>query len=548
MNNVYITFENGETKTFSDGVSYYDIVSSMGLEKEVIGVIVNDKVANLGDKPQGRVSIKYVYKNSTNGRRMYEAGLKMIFECAVHDVFPNITVKYSYDCPHGLIARFITDHIVSKEDFAKIEKEVNRIVSQDEVIKKKYLKNADGIKYHKLNNNIVKLKNIQNITDSMIVMYKLEELTNYYYYEMPHRTGIISQYNIYYVGENIIFLNYPTVYDDKLIITEANYRKIFSAYQWGERWLDVQKLPYINDVNDLVSSGQIREFIKTCELKFNAEIERCAEDIYNNPQVKFILLAGPSSSGKTTCTKRLASYLKVFGKKPVVVSIDDYYKERVDTPKDENGKYDFECPEATDTEYFLSDMQKLLNGEEIQLPIFNFVTGCKELKGPKIKLDDDSILLFEGINALHPSVLTSIDDAKKYYIYVSPYIPLCIDQQNYISTEDLRLIRRIVRDFRTRGYSVESSLESWGRVRAGEEKHILPQIHRANKVINTSLAYEVGALKVLASPLLLSVPSSSEWYGEARRLSSFLKQFFTINCEYVPEDSIIREFIGGKND
>ena len=180
---------------------------------------------------------------------------------------------------------------------------------------------------------------------------------------MPHRTGIVDKYKLYYVGENISFLNYPTMYDDSLIATEANYRKIFMAYQWGERWLDIQKLPYINNVNDLISSGKVRDFIKTCELKFNAEIERCAEEIYNSHDVKFVLLAGPSSSGKTTCTQRLASYLKVFGKKPVVVSIDDYYKERVDSPRDENGNYDFECPEATDTEYFLSDMQKLLNGE-----------------------------------------------------------------------------------------------------------------------------------------------------------------------------------------
>ncbi len=548
MNEVFVTFENGETKSFSDGVSYYDIVKEQGLENDVIGVVVNDKVSNLGDKPQGRVAIKYVHLNQTNGYRMYVAGIKMLFEYAVKKNLPGAMVRYEYDIPHGMIARIETDKKLLNNDISKVEELMHDVVKQDVVIKKKFVKSTEGIKYYRMQNNLVKLKNIQNINDKVIVLYRLGDLTNYYYYEMPYRTGIIKEFSLYYPGDNYVFINFPTIYDDKDVVTEENFRKIIKSYQWGEQWLELVKMPYINNVNDLVAQGTIKDFVNICELKFNAEIERCAEDIFNNPKVKCVLLAGPSSSGKTTSMARLASYLKVYGKHPIVISIDDYYKERVDTPKDADGHYDFECPEATDTEYFLSDVQKLLNGEEVQLPVFNFITGCKELKGPKIKMQEDTILLFEGVNALHPSVLQLIDDETKYYIYVSPYMPLCIDEQNYISTEDLRLIRRIVRDFRTRGYSVEQSLESWGRVRSGEEKHILPHVYRANRLINTSLSYEVGVLKILAAPLLLSVPSTSEWYGEARRLLSFLKQFFTINSEFVPKDSIIREFIGGNDD
>ena len=257
------------------------------------------------------------------------------------------------------------------------------------------------------------------------------------------------------------------------------------------------------------------------------------------------MISGPSSSGKTTITKRLGSYFKIYGLDPIVISLDDYYKERVDSPKDANGEYDFECLECTDLEYLQKDVTKILNGEEVTLPRFNFVTGCKELSSKKVKLKDNSILLFEGLHAINSGMLSFIPDKKKYKIYVSPFIPLSIDEHNYISNNDLRLLRRIVRDFRTRGYDVPTTIKNVKKVTIGEDKYIIPLIPEADKIINTSLSYEVGILKVFVEPLLYSVPSTSQYYDEARRLLRFLNGFFTISGEYVPKDSILREFIGG---
>ena len=552
MNSVNITFENGEVKSFPSFMTYYDIIKSQKLEKEVIGVIVNDKVSNLGDKPTGDTAIKYARLSDTNGSRMYEAGLRMLIEYAAKKILPELVVCFTYDLPHGLVVEFKTTDILSKETRQKIIQEMKKAVQDNLVIKKLYLKSYEGIKYYKKNKNRIKEKNIQNIIDDTIVLYQLGDLINYYYYEMPYTMGIIDKYDIKWIDNNRAVVTFPTMYDSnnksEQVTSDDNYRLIMDAYKNGQSWLELLRVPYINNINDLITRGKIEDFVRTSELAFNLEINMTAKEIASDENIKCILLAGPSSSGKTTVTKRLADYLRIFGKEPIVISIDDYFKERVDTPKDADGNYDFECPEATDNDYLTKDVQRLLNGEEVQLPIFNFVTGKKELKGPKIKLRENTLLLFEGLHAINPKTLPFIDEKVKYRIFISPYNPLCIDEQNYISTEDLRLLRRIVRDFRTRGYSVVSSLESWGRVRSGEEKYILPLVSNANKIINTSLPYEVGVLKVMVSPLLFSVPISSPWYGEARRLLSFLKQFFTINSEYVPKDSILREFIGGNND
>ena len=280
------------------------------------------------------------------------------------------------------------------------------------------------------------------------------------------------------------------------------------------------------------------------ELVFNESILKVASEIMARREVKIVLIAGPSSSGKTTTTKRLSTYLRAKGFDPVCISTDDFFVNREETPKDDKGDFDFECLHAIDLELFNKTLVSLLKGEEMEMPEYNFVNGKKEFNNNKLKLNKNSIILIEGLHCLNDDLVPYIKEENKYKIYLSPFIPLNIDRHNYISTVDMRLLRRIIRDNRTRGKKVDQTIQEWQIVRAGEEKYIFPYIHQADIIINTALSYEIGVLKIYAEPLLYSVEINSPYYEEARRLLNSLKGFYPISSEYVKDDSILREFIG----
>ena len=301
---------------------------------------------------------------------------------------------------------------------------------------------------------------------------------------------------------------------------------------------------YLSDMNDLVSLGKVKEFMDANELVFNESILNVANEIVSKREIKVVLIAGPSSSGKTTTTKRLSTLLKAKGFEPVSISTDDFFVDREETPKNGNGEFDFECLQAIDLELFNKTLISLLKGEEMDMPEYNFVAGKKEYNNHKVRLNKNSILLIEGLHCLNDDLVPYIKEENKFKIYLSPFIPLNIDRHNYISTLDMRLIRRIVRDNRTRGKKVDQTIQEWQVVRAGEEKYIFPYVHQADVIINTALSYEIGVLKIYAEPLLYSVNMDSPYYEEARRLLNSLKGFYPISSEYVKDDSILREFIG----
>ncbi len=544
-----ITLKDGQTHKFPYGTSFYKISKSCKPKDQTVGVLVNNKIVSLHERLEDDCNIEFLDLNSKSGNKIYVAGLKMIFEYAFKRVYPKATVRFLYSLPRGLVAEIDYEKYLTKSEVVEIDKAMSKVVSDNLVIEKLIVANNDGIYYYdKQLKNKVKADNIRNITDPTIVLYRLDDIVNYYYSEMPYSTEVISKYELNYLGKNTFVITWPTETDNGVTKEYVGYEKVIEAYQEGKAWLDTMNVPYINDVNREISQGRINNFIKSCELNFNLEINETAKEIAKRGNIKCVMISGPSSSGKTTVTKRLASYFAIYGLDPIIISLDDYFHERKDNPKDENGEYDFEGVQATDIELLTTEMLKLFNGKKINVPKFNFVTGSKEVSGRSVQLKKNSIILFEGLHAINDDVLPMISDLIKYKIYVSPYIPLCLDQHNYISLNDLRLIRRIVRDSRTRGYGVNETLKYWIKVRKGEEKNIIPFIHQANKIINTSLPYEVGVLKVFVEPLLYSVPADSEYYSEARKLLSFLKQFFAINSEFIPKDSIVREFIGGAND
>ena len=548
MEKVLITLDNGEKQEFEKNTTYYEISKGFNLKKNVLGVKINNEVVSLSEKAQNDVNISFIDLNDLTGNKIYKSGLMFIFEVALKELFPEADIFYQHSVPKGVLGEIESSHIITQEDLIKIKSIMARIISEDLPFKKLNIKKKDAIDFYKKIGQTEKALNVQNISDKVVTLYELNGVYNYFYTDMPYSTGSITQYDIIYLGRNRLIFVIPSNRTNGVLPEYIHYDNIINSFLVGKDWLETLDMKYVTSLNKTICESKIKEFIKSCELVFNLNVSKVASEVTNNRNIKFILIAGPSSSGKTTTTKRLSSYLMAQGFDPIKISIDDYFLEREETPKDENGNYDFECLTAIDLDLFNSDLKKLLNNESINMPSYNFISGKKEYHDNYIKLKENSIILIEGLHALNDDLLPSIDNKYKYKIYLSPFIPLNIDRHNYISTIDLRLIRRIIRDNRTRGYDINRTINVWQNVRNGEEKNIFPYIHQADIIINTALPYEIGVEKVYVEPLLRSINVESNYYEEAKRLLNFLKMFFTIPGEYVSDDSILREFIGGNDD
>ena len=545
MNKVKITFQDNTVHEYDRGTTYFEISKDFAMEN-IMGFKVNNEVYSLDTKALEDEKIEFINTSDIIGNKIYKAGLKFLFEVALVETFSDLEVSYEHSVPRGMLGVVKGNRILTQDDLSKIKEKMAQLVSEDAIIYKYNISSKEAIKFYQKNNELEKAYNVQGINDKIVTIYKLHQKYNYFYSLMPHSTGSINKYQLVYLGNNRIVFVFPSVRSKGNVLEYVHYDNIIESFLSGKKWLDDLNMPYVSDLNKNVSNGKIKSFIRANELMFSLNISKIVDKIINNHSIKFILIAGPSSSGKTTTTAKIASYLEALGYDAIKISLDDYFVEREKTPKDEDGKYDFECLEAIDVDTFNIDLNNLLEGKEISLPIYNFITGKREYPKNTIKLQENSIFLIEGLHALNDELTKNVDSKFKYKIYLSPFIPLNIDEHNYISTLDLRLLRRIVRDNRTRGYNVINTIDNWQNVRNGEEKYIFPYIHQADAILNTALAYEIGVLKVYVEPLLLSVGVDSIYYEEARRLIDFLKTFFPIPGEYVNDDSILREFIGGK--
>ncbi len=547
MNSVKIKYDGKEIEV-PENSTYYDLCKSLNVEKNIIAVKINNMVADLSDKVEAGVNVDFVSKASLDGRLIYKSGIKHIFLVALKKVFPGADIHYEHSVPQGMLGEIKYDKYLSNDDLTLIKKEMDEIIAKDIKFVKYNIKRKDAIDFSNKNKEFEKADNIQNITDQLVVLYELMGSYNYFYSDMPYSTGAIDKYEIILIGENHIVFVMPSSKNDYEIPEYTHNSKIIDTFIESKNWLNKLKMPYISNLNIKVGNGKIKDFIKSDEIRFDLSIATVSAEIMKRPELKFIMIAGPSSSGKTTTTKKLAAYLEAIGYDAIKISTDDYFVNREDSPRDENGVIDYECLEAIDLEYLNNDLKKLLNGETIYTPTYNFISGKKEPGTKPTKMKDNSIFIIEGLHSLNDDLVPSIEKKLKYKIYLSPFTPLNIDRHNYVSTIDIRLLRRIVRDNRTRGYGVATTIQNWQIVRNGEEKYIFPFIKEADVVINTALAFEVGVLKVYIEPLLLSVGITSAYRAEAVRLLCFLKQFFPIPGEYVNKDSILREFIGGNDD
>lgn len=536
----------GEEKEIPSGLTFADVAKDYQdkFKYPIILAKTKNKYRELSDYIVDNDDIEFVDLKDRMGNLVYVNSLVYLASYAVTEAFgknAKIIVKYSIDKGIYIETNFDLDMEKCKVLKAKMKELAEKNIS----ITKCRVERYEAIEYFELNKETSKVNLLKYATNTHITLYKIGGMYDYFFTLMPPSTGCLKHFDIHFLNARGFVLLFPTVYIDGIKKYE-HHPKLFEVFREYQKWAEIMKISNVPALNTIVSNGRADDIIRIDETLQSNRLLNLAKDIVSRKdQVKIILIAGPSSSGKTTSCRKLSMYLRSFGLEPREISMDNYFVDRENTPLDENGEPDFECLEAVDVKKFDSDVKKLLNGEKVRLQVFNFVKGKSEPGEDEVALGKNEVLIIEGIHALNDKILTSIDRKKKFKIYLSPLTILNIDIHNRISTTDNRLLRRIVRDNRTRGYKVEDTLRSWRKVRLGEEKHIFPNQDSADATFNTALIYEIGVLKTYVEPLLYSVSITSPYYEEARRLINVLKTFLPIPSDAVPDDSLLREFIGG---
>ena len=505
---------------------------------------VNNRLRELSYKLTEDCTVEFLDLTSYEGSRVHISGLIFVLLYVVKKLYgkdADIRVRHSLD--KGIYIQ--TTFKLTEEKLARIKETMKEIIEKDLPITKLMIDRFEAIDYYNKIGDQVKAQVLRYNTDNYIKLYRLGNLYNYFYTLMPLSTGKVKDFDLTYIKGNGFNLRFPTVYINSKIPKYEHHPKMLDVFNHYKEWAKLIKVETTVDLNRIVSTGKISDLIKMDETVQSNRLLFLAKDINDGKdKIKIVLLAGPSSSGKTTTSRKLCMYLKIFGLNPKTISMDDYFLDRKNTPRDKNGNYDFESLKALDLSLFDKQVASLLKGEEVTLPTYNFIIGEKEYQ-EKMKLEENDILIIEGIHALDSRILTNIKREKKFKVYIAPLTELNMDNHNRISTTDNRLLRRIVRDNRTRNYPVERTLKQWASVREGEEKYIFPYQDEADAMINSAAIYEIGVLKTYVEPLLYSVENTSPYYEDAKRLINFLRLFLPIPADSIPADAIIREFVGG---
>ena len=543
MEKVKVTYL-GKSYLYPRDITLEDI--SKDFQKNYLETIimaeVNGRPCELNYKVTDDVTVDFFDLTSPTGNRVYESGLIFVLEKACLNMLNSeIEVKYSID--KGIYIK--TYKKITKEDLDKVSREMKEIVKRNLPIQKNLVNRLEAIEYYKSTKSYDKVNVLKYSVNTNVNLYRLMDIYNYFFSYLPVSTGALKEFKLTYIDQNSFVLRYPNIYYLNKIPVYKHHDKLFNEFKKYDEWSEKLGIENVSSLNNKVTKGNVDDIVLLSENIQNNSLFKISETIYNNKKLKLILLAGPSSSGKTTTSKKLELFLKGFGLNPIAISIDNYFVDRDKTPILPDGSYDFESLNSINVELFNKNLKDLLDGKEVTLPVYNFITGKSELSDESIKLGEKEILIVEGLHALNEELTYSIDRKNKYKIYLCPLTVLSLDNHNRIRTTDNRLLRRIVRDNRTRGYSASDTLSTWGKVREGEEKYVFPFQDEADVIFNTSLIYELGVLKTYAEPLLYSVEENDPMYKEAVRLLNLLKNILPISNDYIPVDSIVREFIGG---
>lgn len=532
--------------TFEKGISLMEITKDIFKDdyREYLGARINNQIHNLYKTIEEDTSIELLDKYSVDGYRIYAKTITAIFIAACKDLYGNMGVKINHFLGPGLYVELI-DNTIKFTELKEIEDKMKEIIQADYPILRQRYSREEAFKMFEERGYYEKIRLFKTIGVEEIDVYKINNHIDSFHGYLAPSTSYIEEFKLkyYYPGALILFPSRRNNYDMNIFKEQKKLGKIFEE---SSRWLEILDLAFVGSLNEKIQSGNISEIIKISEALHEKKIAQFADQICGDPDNKIILISGPSSSGKTTFAQRLAIQLKVNGKRPIAISLDDYFVDRDKTPLNPDGTPDFEALEAVDLDRLNYDLLKLVEGQTIELPRYNFLTGKGEMSGKFIRVDENHPIIIEGIHGLNPELTREIPEKNKFKIYISALTQLNLDAHNRISTTDIRLIRRMVRDVKYRGNDPVRTFDLWAGVRRGEEKNIFPYQEDADVILNTSLVYEMSVLKKYIAPLLEEIDSSSKYYSESRKLLRFLEYFVDIEDESaIPTNSILREFIGG---
>ena len=539
---------NKKSQKVEIGSTLFDIFSAFGLQMEYgpVSCKVNNKVEGLHYRVYNNKDVKFLDMTSPSGSRAYTRTLFFVLCKAVQDLYPAHDVIIDIPVSNGFYVDVRFGRPATDEDVDRIRQRMQEIIDAKMPIRRYMVPTEEAIALFEEKGDVENVKLVKASASIYTTYYKIGEYVDFYYGTLLTNTSELYLFGLekYYDG---MLLRIPSVKDPSVLGELTKQDKMFEIFKEHHRWQDILGIRTVGDFNQAVDAGFTTDIINISEALQEKKIAKIAEDIANRKGVKLVLLAGPSSSGKTTSCKRLSIQLAVNGLKPLQISLDDYFVDREKTPKDANGEYDYESIYALDLQLINDQFNALFRGEEVELPKYDFQTGKSKKSGKKLKMNDNNVLVVEGIHALNPELTAQIPNEQIFRVYASALTTILLDNHNYIPTTDNRLLRRIIRDYKYRGVSAQETIHRWPSVRAGENKWIFPFQENADAMLNTAMLYELAVIKTQAEPLLQQVPENCEEYAEAYRLLKFLKYFKGIPYNNLPPTSLLREFLGGSS-
>jgi uridine kinase len=541
-----VSFADGESRQYVTGTTLLQISQEMQYlyTTPIIAAKVNNEIRDLQFSVTNDCNVDFLDLYTESGIKVYQRSITFVMIAAVRELFPRGEVTVEHSLSKGLYCELHIGQPVTAEHLAQLERRMRKIVEEDRPITMKSLPIGEVVELFKASGQAEKVKHLQQLKRERVRIYYCGEVYDYFYGTMTPSTGNLKVFELRQHASGFILRIPEKEAPDRLpeFVAQPKLSEIFLE---AERWGDILQCGYVASLNEYVETNTINDIIRVAEALHEKKIAQIADFVSKHKEVRVILVAGPSSSGKTTFAQRLTVQLKVNGLRPVALSLDDYFVDRDRTPKDEEGKYDFEAIEAIDLKLFNEHLCRILNGEAVSVPSYNFQTGQREYRGHIIEITKSQPLIIEGIHGLNERLTTSVPREHKVKIYISALTQLSIDNHNRIPTTDTRLIRRIVRDNQFRSHDALKTLNMWHSVRRGEERNIFPFQEEADIMFNSALIYELGVLKKYAEPLLEQITPDQVAYSEAKRLLKFLTYFRCIEDSGIPNNSILREFIGG---
>lgn len=543
---------NNSTREFPEGSSLLDIYNGFNLAMPYgpVSAKVNNKVESLDFRVYYNKDIEFLDITSSSGMRTYVRSLFFILVKAVEELYPQGSISLEHPISKGYFCKLHIDRTIGLDDVQRIKQKMQEIIAADIPYTRTESHTEEVVRLFEKRGMMDKARLLDTYGQLYSYYYQLGDTVDCYYSSLVPSTGYIRLFDIvkYYDG---LLLRIPSRENPTKLEEVVKQEKMLEVFQEYHRWNQILGISTVGDLNVACNHGHATDLINVSEALQEKKIAQIADEITHRNQdgkrVKLVLISGPSSSGKTTFSKRLSIQLMTNGLKPYPISLDDYFVNRNDTPLDENGKHDFESLYAVDLPFFEEQLTTLLNGGEVELPRYNFTTGKREMSGKKLRIDEHMILIIEGIHALNPALTSHIPNENKYKVYVSALTTILLDNHNYIPTTDNRLLRRIIRDYKYRNYSAEETIARWPSVRAGEEKWIFPYQENADAMFNSALLFELAVLKDYVEPVLRKVPNRCPEYSEAHRLLRFLNYFISVQDKELPPTSLLREFLGGSS-